>query len=68
MKQRFPKMVYKTKESHKTVKNEMELEEALSDGFKLHWLDAPAIEVSVAKIEQIEAKIAEVDRKFKKRK
>lgn len=66
MKQEFPKMVYKTKESYKIVQNESELQNAISEGFKLHWQDSAVVRIDIEEPKQIETITFQVNKKKKK--
>ena len=68
MKQKFPKMVYLTRESYKIVQNESELKNALSQGFRLHWQDPVVVRSDSERAEPIEAKVEAIIQKPKKKK
>lgn len=67
MKQEFPKMVYLTRESNKIVQNERELQNAISEGFKLHWQDTAIVRIDIDEPKQVETVVTQINKKVKKK-
>lgn len=61
-------MIYKTREVYKIVQNESELQDALIEGFALHWEDNLNTTPIDNRLEQIDTRLQEIDKKTKKKK
>lgn len=57
----YPRMLYLTRDKYCIVKNEVEQEDAMVKGFKLHWLDPSPVTKTADRIEQIDSRVKEID-------
>ena len=61
----FPKMVYKTRQDYKIVKNEVELKDAFTQGFKTHSDLIAVGRIDSERVKQIDSKIERVSKEIK---